>query len=405
MYVQVRAMPLYKVKCSTSDGEILEKSLNGRSADSVSRVFREDGYYVFSVKRASFFPGTHKKIPLQNFLLFNRELSGLIKAGLPIVEGLGVLLKKMPDSSLKRMITHVRDRLIKGASLSEAFRDFQHLIPAYYPTLLFAGEQSGQLEAVLDKFIIQEERRRKALKRLRQAMAYPMILLAVAGVALYVILGQAMPAFAALYAGSGQELPWLTRGVLAFSNHLAAIAPVLLVLFIISGVLFPFMARKSFVQIMLEKLISRTPVLGKIWRLHNQNSFISSLQLLLQGGIPMAQALKTISTAVPSRILGNQLEKVWNDVVCGTDLSEALTVHTALEPRVMEMMRIGETSGTLDEMLDHLVHYGEENLDDQLEWISGIVAPVLLLLVGVFIAILVLAMYLPMFKVTDLMAR
>ena len=398
-------MPLYKAKLATSEGKIIEKRLNARNSKDVFRYFRDDGYFVFSVKKTSLLLGAEKKVSLQSFLLFNRELAGLIRAGLPIVDGLGILLKKMEISPLKTMVSQILERLVRGASLSEAFTDFEHMIPAYFPTLLYAGEQSGQLVEVLEKFIQQEDRKRKALKKFRQALTYPIILLAVAAVALYVILGQAMPEFAKLYAGSGQDLPFLTRMVIGFSEGVAVSFPYLVVGVAVIAVFFSMFGNKDFIQTSVERVILRTPVFGKIWRLHNQNALVSSLKLLLQGGIPVAQALKTMCSAVPSRLLGTSLEKVWNDVVCGVNLSDALSSHTNLEHRVMDMIRIGETSGTLDEMLEHLISYGEEQLDDQLEWISGIIAPVLLLVVGGFIAALVLAMYLPMFKVTDLISH
>lgn len=398
-------MPLFIAKLATADGKHVERRLNARNSDEARRYFRDDGYFVFSIKRASVFLGSDKRVPLQDFLLFNRELAGLIRAGLPIVDGLGILLNKMESSGLKNMVTQIRERLIRGASLSEAFHDFQHLVPAYYPTLLHAGEQSGQLVNVLEKFINQEERKRKAIKKFRQALTYPIILLSVALVALYVILGMAMPEFTALYRGTDQELPLLTQYVITFSEALAANLPYILVgglaLLILAGVL----STQLFFQIMMEHVLFRTPVLGSIWSLHNQNSAITSLRLLLQGGLPMAQALKTLAGAVPSRLLGRQLELVWNDVLCGAELSQSLDDHVPFDPRVVEMVRIGETSGTLDEMLEHLMVYGEERLDDQLEWISGMVAPLLLLIVGGFIALLVLAMYLPMFRVTDLLTR
>jgi len=398
-------MPRYSARLSSSDGKLLQKQIHAATSDEVYRYFREDGYFVFSVKREFALPGREKKVSMRNFLLFNREMMGLIRAGLTIVDGLSILLKKMPPSALKSMLVQVREKLTKGSSLSEAFKAFKHVIPAYYPTLLYSGEQSGQLAPVLEKFIQQEERKRKAIKKFRQALTYPIILLIVSAIALYVILGRAMPEFASLYADSGQDLPAITQFVIALSNIVASYSPYLFLLAV--GLFFLIPATKKMVSLrsFLEKSVTWVPVLGKVWRLYNQNSFVSTMKLLLQGGIPMAEALKTMQSAVPSRRLSLRLEKVWNDVICGEDLSDALEKHTDFENRVMEMIRIGETSGTLDEMLEHLIVYGEEQLDDHLEWISGIVAPMLLLFVGVFIAALVLAMYLPMFQVTDLISK
>ncbi|PIE89580.1 MAG: hypothetical protein CR997_10215 [Acidobacteria bacterium] len=395
-------MPRYTAKLSSGDGSIIYKQLHAHTAKDVFVYFREEGYFVFSVKRNFKW---EKKISLKDFLLFNRELIGLLQAGLPIVDGLAILLKKMPSSAMKSMLTQVQSKLVKGASLSESFRAFTHLIPSYYPTLVYSGEQSGQLVSVLQKFIIQEDRKRQAIKRFKQALTYPAILMAVAAVALYVILGRAMPEFTALYADSGKELPVVTQAVIVLSNYVTAYSPYLLLAIVALLFLRPLMRHGGILNASAEKLIMWLPVLGSVWRLHNQNSFISTLKLLLQGGIPMAKALKTIRTAIPSNLLSDELEKVWNDVLCGQELSAALEKHTFFESRVIEMVRIGETSGTLEDMLEHLMVYGEEKLDDHLGWVSGIIAPVILLVVGAFIALLILAMYLPMFQAADLISQ
>ncbi len=393
-------MAVYKVKLGSTDGRVFERRADGGSQAEIRRNFQSEGYYVFSVSRAldlAALLGFRRKAPAGRFIAFNKELRGLVRAGLPIVEGLDIVLKRLREDRFKAMLTQVRERLTRGESLSEAFAAQGGAVPRYYPALLHAGEQSGNLAEVLDRFIEQEQRLRKARKKFRQALTYPALLLVVAMASMYVILGRAMPQFASLYEGSQRELPGATRVVIAISDWLAAYN-----LYLIVGVGAATVAVFLFLQTERgaswgERVLAATPLVGALWRLQCQNIFARAMRLLIVGGIPVPQAVATVAKAVPSRSLGRQLGLAHEDLMRGESLQEALARRAKLDDTAGELLRVGEATGSLAEMFDHVAEHGEERAEDLLELITTLVAPLVLLAVGLAIAFLVIAMYLPMF--------
>ncbi len=401
-------MATFKVKLGSSEGNVLYRQTQGGSVAEVTRTFRAEGYYVFSVARTfdlAAFLGLRRKIPMKQFILFNKEFRGLVRAGLPIVEGFDILLKRMKEGRLKTLLQQVREQLTKGESLSEAFKAFREMVPSYYPALLHAGEQSGGLEEVLSRFIEQEERIRKARKKFLQTLTYPLILLLVGMASLYIILTRAMPEFAALYQSSERDLPKITELVIWVSDFLTSYH-----LYLITGLFALLVAFRLYGHtergaVRLEKILARIPVVGPLWSLQNGNIFARTMRLLLGGGIPLPQSLAIMTEAVPSRVFGMALQRVHGELLRGNSFQEALERHTHLGDMTGEMVRIGEATGTLGEMLEYVAEHGEERAEDYLELISGIVAPLVLLLVGLLVSFLVVAMYLPMFGSYESLGR
>ena len=401
-------MATFKVKIGTSDGELAIRHVHGHSQAEVHENFTREGYYVFSVTRALDLPslfGLRKGISPAKFIMFNKEFRGLIRAGLPIVEGLDMLLRRMKENRLKSVLLQVRENLSRGESLATAFRSFGDIIPRYYPALLHAGEQSGNLAEVLDRFIDQEERLRKTRKKFLQTLTYPAFLMVVAMVSMYIVLTRAIPEFAGLYRNSGRELPASTQFVMAMSEFLTNWYGELFFGTIFLGLAIFIYLRTDHGGLVGERLLHRIPVVGSIWALQYQNIFSRTMKLLLQGGIPVPEALSTTAGAVPSRLFGSELKQVHDDLVQGDSLHEGLEKHTRLPEMFPEMVRIGEATGTLDEMFDYLAEHGEERSEDYLELVSNAIAPLMLLLVGLVIAFLVVSMYLPMFGSYDAIGR
>lgn len=393
-------MTIFKVKIGSGDGQILVRQAQGHSREEVFQHFLREGYYVFSVSR-SLEPGSllglRKRIAAKQFILFNKEFRGLVRAGIPIVEGFDILLKRMKPDRMKTLLEQVREQLTKGESLSEAFQSQGDAIPRYYPALLHAGEQSGGLVEVLDRFIEQEERILRTRKKFWQTLTYPSLLLGVGLICMYIILTRALPEFAGLYQESNRQLPLVTRLVMAISGWLVAYY---LHLFLAIGAIGIFLfvyLRTEGGKRMGERVLRRIPIIGKLWSLQNQNIFARTMRMLIAGGIPVPQALSITAGAVPSFVFRTGLGRVHAEVTQGAGFQEALERHVSLSDIAGEMIRVGEATGTLAEMMEYVAEQGEEQSDDYLELVSNLVAPLVLLLVGLIIALLVLAMYIPMF--------
>ncbi len=400
-------MANFRVKVGSGNGEVVIKEAVGPTAAVVREKFLDDGYFVFNISRnwsINDISQLGRKLSTRQFILFNREFRGLVKAGVPVVEGLKMVVERQKPGALRAMLGQVHDRLIQGDPLSQAFAGFEGLIPAYYPALLVAGEQSGRLPEVLERFISQETRMQKMRSKFRNALTYPLFLLVVGMAALYVILGRAMPQFAGLYRDSAQDLPLATEIVMALgdivSQHAGTIGLAMLGLF----ALLIYVFKSGWGQQLIERVIWRIPIIGSLWRLQNQNAFAWTMNMLLAGGVPVPEAMLVAARSAASPKVRAQILAAQAAVVTGSSLVQAIDDHVEFEDVLGDMVKIGESTGTLDEMLAYVAENGEEHAGDQLELISNVFAPFLLLLVGVTIAALVMAMYLPMFGVADLIS-
>ena len=354
-------MANFRVKLGSGDGSVLSRTIHGQSAHEVTQHFQKEGYYVFSVDKAFDFSGlfgVQRRIPRAKFILFNREFRGLVKAGLPIVEGLDILLKRMKLSPLQALLIQVREQLTKGRSLSQAFQSFTGVIPNYYPALLQAGEQSGNLVEVLDRFIDQEERFRKTRKKFAQTMTYPLLLLIVGMASMFVILTRALPQFTAIYVEADKELPVITKYVVAVSSFFQSYYLHMLIGIVALTVLAVFYGRTRKGAHLRERVLRRLPIVGTLWTLQNQNIFARTLRLLLAGGVPVPQAVAISANAVPSSVFGMELRETHHALTQGESLQQALDHHTRLDDMVGEMVGVGEATGTLGDMLEYVAEHG-----------------------------------------------
>lgn len=393
-------MAVYKVKLGSADGSVAERIMRGTSANALRQDLTREGYFVFQVKPTldtSALFGFKQQIKPKAFIIFNREFRGLIKAGLPILESLDVLLNRMKPGRLRTVIEDVREQIVKGRTLSEAFAGVNDRLPRHYPSLLRAGEQSGNLVEVLDRFIAQEERSRKARKKFRQALTYPSLLILLGVVCMYIILTRALPQFTSFYTDGDRELPMPTKVVMSVSNFLMEYHTFLIFGLLATVIGFGLFMRSDAGARKVDRMLGYVPLLGKLWRLQNRNIFARLMRLLLAGGIALPDALKACSEALPSRDLSQQLRVSIGDVMTGKTFHEALEANTNLDDNFLEMVRLGETTGALEEMLAYLAEYGEEQSEDLLELISNLVAPLVLVFIGLMITFMVLGVYLPMF--------
>jgi len=397
-------MAVFKVKLGSSDGELAIREAHGHSPDQIRDQLTREGFFVFSVQRRfdwGTWIGYKRPIPAKTFITFNKELRGLVRAGLPIAEGFDILLERMKPGPLRTMLEDVRDKLHAGRSLSQAFADHTERIPRYYPALLHAGESSGNIVEVLDRFIIQESRIRNARKRFLQAMTYPVLLMGAGLIAMFIILTRAMPQFASFYSGTQRELPTVTRVVIAVSDWATAWFGWVLVAALVALVAGHLFMQTERGRLLGERLLRRIPLIGKLWVLSTRNIFAHTMRLLTEGGIPVPEALAITADAVPARLYARELERAHAAVLEGAGLHEALAEHTSFDGDVAEMIRIGEATGNLGEMFAYIAESGEERAEDTLALLSSLIAPLMLMFVGLLIAFLVVAMYLPMFGSYD----
>ncbi len=397
-------MARFVCKVGTSDGEIITKEISGNSQAEVVAKLKNSGFHIFEVKRKISVFGGVKKIPLKDFLVFNQEFLALIKAGIPIFNGLSLLTKRVKNKKLKEILEEIIESIKEGKSLAEAFKEFGDYFPPIYPGILFAGEKSGDLAGVLANYLKYEEIMFSTRKKVKSAFVYPLFLVLVAALAIGIIIYVVLPKFADFYKGFGADLPAITRFVVAASKWIAGNVVIeIAAVVVLIGLTRYFMGTDNG-RIFFERLVLKTPLFKDVFRKYVTSQFSRTLAILLDGGTPAVQALEVLAYSNPSKLLAKQLETSIKMVRDGKSVSEALSETSFFDSITLNMLSIGEETGSLTSMLSSSADFEEQELTTLLNNITSLVAPAVLLLMGAIIAFVLIAMYLPLFEVSDIIS-
>ena len=384
-------------------------------AESEARLrheLEEKGLYLLSVQgRGALEIGKfrlrlpqRRKVSNDQFLIFNQELATLLKAGLPLVQSLDILRKRLQNPVFKAALDDVYERVRSGSALSEAF-EAQHLFPGVYTASLMAGEKSGSLEQVLRRYVQHVKVLSSVRKHVVSALIYPVVLILLSMSVVGLIVFKVVPQFAAFYAevGHGKQLPWQTRLLVAAStsliNNAIWIAGVIVAIaLVVSATLRQPEQRKRFHAFLL-----RMPYFGSLARRFATSQVARTLATLLSGGIPLVNALEIAANATGNKSIAGHLAIVAQQVREGGSLAGALTERNIFPSVAVEMVEVGESTGALAEMLNSVADFYDEETETSLERFSNLVQPVLLIVMGAILAGLIMSLYMPLFQLSSVM--
>ncbi len=400
-------MPEFICKVADASGRVFEEREAAESEQDVRRKLGERGLLVFSVSAggglvAQVIPALRgrrrRAISGSDFLIFNQQFVTLVRAGLPILKALDLLAERAASERLRPTLRSVRDRVKEGATLSEAFEQ-QGGFDRVYTTSLLAGERSGNLAGVLDSYIGYQRVTTGFRKRLLAALVYPTILVVAAAAILTYVTTFVIPRFAALYSELEVELPTITVVVTRLATdyrwEVLGVAA-LLVLGVAFASLWSRTDRGGYV---LDRLTLRLPVAGNVWIKFQVAQLCRTLATLLQGGIPLVSALETAAGAVRSRLFGEALGTAAESVRQGQPLSAALKGTQLLPALSLEMVEVGEASGSLASMLASVADFYEEEVNTRLSTLVAVIEPAILIFMAAVVLIILLALYLPIFSI------
>ncbi|MDA8017831.1 MAG: type II secretion system F family protein [Thermoanaerobaculia bacterium] len=385
------------------DGRVLTEVQTGSDVDSVRRELERQGFHIFEVKPRGFsfqlrnpFAGK-RKVPPQEFLAFNQELAALLRAGLPLLQALDLMLERMQNPVMNEVLTEVRDKVRSGAELSDAFEDFGDLFPPIYSSSLRAGERSGELEQVIRRFMRYLKLLLDARKRVVSALVYPSVLVGLSVLMLVVMAVYVVPNFSKFYADLDAELPAITQWTLAISFFLRDHFLAIIVAVVVSSIVFRSWFRSPSGRRAFDSFKLRVPLLGEIFHRFALSEYCRSLATLLAGGIPLVSALETATSAVGNVHVSGKLRPAIDDVREGTALHVAVERSGTFPHMAVNMLKVGEATGSLDEMLNSIGDYFDEFVETRVGRLLSLVEPVMLIIMGILIAILLISIYLPMF--------
>jgi type IV pilus assembly protein PilC len=383
-------------------GEIVTVTQNGQSMEEVRHRLQEQGLLPISVRAKGWSISAGKgnrknEIKTEEFLVFNQQLSALIKAGLPILRSLDLLKSQIKNPVLKRHVSDVRDRVHSGAMLSEALRA-QGVFPTIYTASIFAGERSGDLVNVINRHIHYEKTVLSVKKRFINSLIYPAFLIVLSIVMVGVILAYVIPRFAELYRDLNVTLPMPTRILIAVATTLQSNAIFILPAIIGGSVALWLWTGTESGRIWLDRMKLTAPVMGNLWTMFSMAQLSRTLAMLLQGGTPLLSALEVARDSSGNSVISRSITQAVGEVREGKTLSDSLERSGHFPALSIEMMRVGEQTGSLPEMLNHVADFYDEDVNIKTTALLSYVEPAILIFVASFVAYILISLYLPIFS-------
>jgi type IV pilus assembly protein PilC len=393
-------------RVGTPDGRVLEEIFTASDETALKSDLSKLGYHLFEVRRRGVarklaVPGLgrgRRHIPVQDFVIFNQELAALLKAGLPLLQTLDLMLERMHNQTFKAVLTDVRDRVKSGEDLSEAFAAHGDLFPRLYPSSLKAGEKSGELEQVIRRFIRYMKLVLDARRRVVSALVYPAVLVCLSVAMIAVMAIYVVPKFMSFFTELGTDLPLITQVVLSISTFATRNWPIILIGLVVGVIALRSWGNTDAGRLALDRLKLRVPFLGPVLHRFAMSEFCRSLSTLLSGGIPLVPAFEIATTSVGNAYVRSKVDPTIQMVREGKPFFAALEASDIFTDMSIDMVKVGETTGSLDDMLGSVADFLDEQIETRMQRLLSLVEPMMLVFMGAIIAILLVSIYLPMFS-------
>ena len=401
----------FRCRVATSTGQITEATYVAESEARLRRELEDQGLYLLDVRGGgrlglgglSLSLPQRRRIRTSEFLIFNQEMATLLKAGLPLVQSLDILRRRVPNPVFRGALNDIHERVRSGTALSDAFAA-QGLFSGVYTASLTAGEKSGSLEQVIRRYVQHMKVLASARSKVVSALIYPAVLVVLSIAVVGLIVFQVVPEFASFYSqfGRGAELPVSTRMVVAFSTSVVAQGWTIAALVAGIGLVTALWVRQPGQRRRLHTALLSLPYFGPLSRRFATAQVSRTLATLLSGGIPLVNALDVAATSTSNQSISDGLAAVARQVREGRSLSESLAEHGLFPHVAVEMVEVGESTGALAEMLNSVADFYDEENETSLTRFSNLVQPLLLVVMGFVIAGLLLSLYMPLFRLSSL---
>lgn len=379
------------------NGKTVRGETRAISENVVGITLRRQGITPLKIKKRRMLSG--KKIRPKDIAIFTRQLATMMKAGVPLLQAFDIVGRGNPNPSVARLLNEVRSDVETGTSLSTAFRKHPLYFNALYCNLVEAGEAAGILEELLDRLATYMEKTEAIKSKVKSALMYPTAVVVVAFIVVTVIMIFVIPAFKEVFSSFGADLPAPTLFVIAMSEFFVAYWWLLFSV-VGGGVYFFFQAwqRNAQVQRVMDRVLLKIPVFGTLVEKSTVARWTRTLATMFAAGVPLVEALDSVGGASGNTLYADATEKIQQEVSTGTSLTMAMTNANLFPAMVLQMCAIGEEAGSIDHMLGKAADFYEQEVDDMVAGLSSLLEPIIIVFLGSLIGGIVVAMYLPIFK-------
>ena len=397
----------FRCRLGTPSGEIMEGVYVAQSEAHLRRELEDKGLHVLALRqRGLSLPGlslgaSKAKIPRHEFLVFNQELATLLKAGMPLTQSLDILRTRLANPVFKAVLDDVHEKVRAGTALSDAFQSHGELFPSVYTASLMAGERAGNLDAVLRRYVSYAKVVDSVRKKTISALVYPAILIGLAVVLVGIITVKVIPAFSDFYNSFNHQLPLSTRMIVGLSDFIRGNMLLLLISVLGGGAAFYAWIKQPGQRARFDHAVMRLPFIGASVHKFATAQMARTLATLLGGGIPLVNALEISSRSTGNRYMGKEMSLVALRVREGQGFAATLLDRKVVPDVAIKMIEVGESTGALQEMLNSLADFYDEEIETEVGRFVTVIEPALLIIMGLVIAVIVIALYLPLFELTN----
>ncbi|MBL1293307.1 MAG: type II secretion system F family protein [Thiotrichales bacterium] len=385
-------------------GTKIKGETQGNSIPLVKAQLRRQGINPLRVKKKAkpLFSGGKKKVTAKDITIFSRQLATMLSAGVPVVQAFEIIGRGHENSGMQELIGTIKADVEGGNNLADSFRKHPRHFDDLYCNLLAAGEQAGILESLLHKIALYKEKTEAIKGKVKKALVYPSAVMIVAVIVTAILLIFVVPQFQALFDGFGADLPALTLFVVSLSDFVQGYIVHIIVgitAFIVGFIQAHRRSRKF--RNFIDRLMLKLPVLGNILNKAAIARFARTLSTMFAAGVPLVESMSSVAGAAGNVVYSDAILRIRDEVSTGTNLNSAMA-HTGIFPNMVnQMVAIGEESGSLDAMLSKVADFYEEEVDNLVDSMSSLIEPMIMAFLGVVVGGLVIAMYLPIFKLGD----
>ena len=399
----------FRCRLASPNGEIVEGVYVADNEAKLRHELEEKGLFVLSLQPKGAIAGVSVRLPRRSaintreFLVFNQELATLLKAGMPLVQSLDLLRRRVTTPTFRGVLDDVHEKVRAGSALSDAFGSHGELFPSVYTASLLAGERSGNLDAVLRRYVEYTKIIATLKRKTISALVYPAILVTLAFGLVSIIVLKVVPQFSDFYASFGAELPLLTRIIVSVSDFVRAQFLLLVLIVVITVVTFLGWIRQPGQKAKFDHLILAVPMLGQVAGKFGTSQMARTLSTLLGGGLPLVNALDIAAKSIGNQYMAAQLDVVSVRVREGESFAGALEGRGVFPDVAVKMAEVGESTGALQDMLNTVADFYDEEIATNMERFVTLVEPILLVIMGMVIAGLLLALYMPLFQLSSVL--
>ncbi|MGL5296329.1 MAG: type II secretion system F family protein [Culicoidibacterales bacterium] len=400
-------MAKFKYRAKNQNGDKITGVYEAATQTDVMTMLTSNGYYPLKVEKVIESPevnlGNFEKVGLEDIAIFCRQFYTMLHAGVNLNVALGILAEELPNKKLREATMRVTENINKGESLSQAMAKEETIFPSLFVSMVEVGEVTGNLDAIMLRMATQYVKDNKLNKKIQSTMIYPTILAVVATVVVIFLLTYILPTFLSIFIDNGVEIPWTTQLLIAISDFLLANALNLIVFLSALFVFIKVYGKTNSGQQFFSRLRLTAPIIKTLNKKIIVSRFTRTMSVLTASGIPIMTALDLTASVMKNKIIEEKVKEISDDVSKGTGFAEAIKVSESFPTMLVSMVKIGEETGSMDDILEKTADFYEEELEHQIQVTVALVEPIMILVMAAIIGFIIVAIMTPMFEMYSAM--